>query len=72
MSLLANGGNTVNNIIVIVLCIAAVVFLLINAFLVISLHKHNSRLVGKKKFVYDEQELTEENEDNTETDDSDL
>ena len=33
-----------NKIAVIILCIAALVFLLVDGFLVISLHKHNNRL----------------------------
>ena len=45
MFLLAN----TDKITVIVLCIAALVFLLLNIFLVFSLHKHNKKLVKKSR-----------------------
>ena len=49
MSLLAKSANTGNVITVVILCIAIVVFLLVNVILVFSLHKSNKRLVKRKE-----------------------
>ena len=58
MSLLAKSANMGNVITVVILCIAIVVFLLVNVILVFSLHKSNKRLV-KRKELREPEEITE-------------
>ena len=49
MSILASGLDSAQQITVVVLCVALIVFLLVNALLVLSLHKQNKKLVKRKE-----------------------
>ena len=55
MFLIADSAVSGNVITVIILCIAIVVFLLVNVILVVSLHKSNKRLVNKKELCEPEE-----------------
>ena len=47
--MLASGLDSAQQITVVVLCVALIVFLLADVFLVLSLHKQNKKLVKRKE-----------------------
>lgn len=66
MSLLSGAINSGNRITVIVLCIAIIVFLLVDVVLAVSLHKSNKRLVRRKQLSDAAQSENKEIKENTE------
>ena len=67
MSLLSGAFSGGNLISVVVLCIVIAVFLFIDIFLVVSLHKSNNKLVKGKDITVPEEVEEKEVKENTET-----
>lgn len=65
MSLLSGAVSSGNKISVIVLCVAIIVFLLVDVILVVSLHKSNKRLVRRKQLSDAAQNENKEIKENT-------